>query len=93
MEKDHPVTQSELRAALADTKKELRSDIEASIETSRDELKEFMRGIETSLLTAFHSYAKGQTARIHGVESADADLKIRVAALEERVLSLETRRH
>ena len=89
MEKDHPVTQSELRAALADTKKELRSDIEAS----KDELKEFMRGIETSLLTAFHAYAKGQTARMHGVESADADLKIRVAALEERVLSLETRRH
>jgi hypothetical protein len=55
MEKDHPVTQSELHAALADVKKELRSDIEAS----KDELKEFMRQIETNMLTAFHGYAKG----------------------------------
>ena len=73
MEKDHPVTQSELRAALADVKTELRSEIEASKNELRDDLKEFMRQIETNLLTAFHGYGKGQQARLHTLEIADAD--------------------
>jgi hypothetical protein len=77
MEKDHPVTQSEMNAALT---------------AKTDELKEFMRQIETNLLTAFHGYGKGQQARMHTLEVADADVKIRLAALEDRVLSLETRR-
>lgn len=30
-----------------------------------DRLTEFMRGIETSLLTEFHLYVKAQTSRVH----------------------------
>ena len=67
----------ELRAALAES--EMRS-------------QEFSLNIETNLLTAFHGHAKGQTARLHTAEVAASDLAIRMAALEERVLHLETRR-
>jgi hypothetical protein len=47
-----PVTNAELQAALTATKNEL-----------RDELVEFMRQIETNLLTEFHRYAKTPLAR------------------------------
>lgn len=76
MENEHPVTQSELQAALAATE---------------ERMMEFMRQIETNLLTAFHSYAKGQGARVHTLETVDQELKIRMETLEDRVLSLETR--
>jgi hypothetical protein len=81
MEKDHPATKSELDATL-----------KAALTATKDELKEFMRQIETNLLTAFEGYGKGQPARMHTLEIADADVKIRLAALEDRILSLETRR-
>jgi len=66
--------------------------VETAISAAEARAQEFARNIETNLLTAFHSYAKGQTARFHTVETASADLAIRVAALEDRVLHLETRR-
>lgn len=76
MENDHPVTQRELQAGLT---------------TLEERLLDHMRQIETNLLTAFHSYAKGQYARLHTVETADQELRIRMDALEDRVLTLETR--
>jgi len=47
MSAEQPVTRAELRAALDETK---------------DDLKGFMRQIETNMLTAFHSYSQGMTA-------------------------------
>lgn len=47
--------------------------IRAIVAEAEDRLTEGMRGIETSLLTAFHSYAKGQTARLHTAETTGAD--------------------
>ena len=64
----------------------------AELEAQNEELKEFSRGIETSLLTAFHGYSRGQQARFHTIEITEADFKLRLAAIEERVLALETRR-
>ncbi|HYW42051.1 MAG TPA: hypothetical protein VE959_04290 [Bryobacteraceae bacterium] len=66
--------------------------ITSAIAASEERSQEFARNIETSLLTAFQTYAKGQNARFHTGESTSADLAIRVTALEERVLNLETRR-
>ena len=66
--------------------------VDTAVSAAEARAQEFARTIETNLLTAFHSYAKGQTARFHTVETASADLAIRVAALEDRVLHLETRR-
>jgi hypothetical protein len=76
-----PVTTAELQAALTATKNEL-----------RDELVEFMRQIETNLLTEFHRYAKSQQVRLHSLEMGESDLKARLAVIEERLLALEVRR-
>jgi hypothetical protein len=76
MEDDHPVTRQEFDTGLA---------------THDERLMEFMRQVETNLLTAFHSYAKGQYARLHTMETIDQELRIRMETLEDRVLSLETR--
>jgi hypothetical protein len=57
-----------------------------------DRLTELIRDVETQLLTAFHGYGKGQAARMHLLEVSDSTTSQRLAALEERVLNLETRR-
>jgi len=75
----------QIRTIVADT-------VADAVTAAEDRLTGKMRGIETNLLTAFHSYAKGQTARFHTVESTNADLLVRMAALEDRMLNLETRR-
>ncbi len=77
-----------LRAEIQQLGEVLRAEIAAAEERAQ----EFARNIETALLTAFHGHAKGQTARFHTTEVANADLAIRMAALEDRVLNLETRR-
>ena len=61
------------------------------LDAAKDDLMAAMRQIETNLLTEFHRYAKGQNARIHNVEVGETDMKLRLSALEDRVLSLETR--
>jgi hypothetical protein len=57
-----------------------------------DRLTELIRDVETQLLTAFHGYGKGQAARMHVLEVSDSATAQRLAALEERVLNLETHR-
>ena len=57
-----------------------------------DRLTELARDVETRLLTAFHGYGKGQAARMHVLEVSDTATAQRLAALEERVLNLETHR-
>ena len=61
------------------------------LDAAKDDLMAGMRQIETNLLTEFHRYAKGQNARIHNVEVGETDMKLRLSALEDRVLALETR--
>jgi hypothetical protein len=57
-----------------------------------DRLTDLIRNVETQLLTAFHGYGKGQAARMHVLEVSDSATAQRLAALEERVLNLETHR-
>lgn len=82
------ITKADLKAALA----ELRSELKADTTTLEDSLTEKMRQIETNLLTEFHRYAKGQQARMHHLETSDADLILRLASIEDRLLALESRR-
>jgi hypothetical protein len=98
MENDHPVTHKEfeaglakLEAVLADAKAEMAAQMAAQEERLTERLTEFSRQIETNLLTAFHGYGKGQSSRLHSVETNAQDLGVRVATLEDRVLALETR--
>ena len=76
MENENPVTRRELQV---------------EVKASEERLVDNMRQIETNLLTAFHSYAKGQYARLHTMETVDQELRIRMESLEDRVLTLETR--
>jgi hypothetical protein len=69
---------------------EVREIIRAEIAASEERMQEFARGIETNLLISFHGYGKDQAARLHAVEITYADLAPRMAALEERVVNLET---
>jgi len=82
-EDNRPATKEDLGRAV--------ESITAVIQAAEERSQEFARGIETNLLTAFHSYAKGQTARLHTAELTTYDMGIRIAALEERVLNIETR--
>ena len=85
---NQPATKQDIREAV----ETLTATIQAAIQTAEERAQEFTRGIETNLLTAFHGHAKGQTARLHSAETTTHDMGIRMAALEERVLNLETRR-
>jgi hypothetical protein len=82
-EDNRPATKQDLDRAV--------ESIAAAIQAAEDRSQEFARGIETNLLTAFHGHAKGQTARLHTAELTTHDMGIRIAALEERVLNIETR--
>jgi hypothetical protein len=83
-----PVTNAELQTALTAMKDELR----AELTEMKTELVEFTRQVETNLLTEFHRYAKAQQVRLHSLEMGEADVKQRLAVIEERLLALEVRR-
>jgi hypothetical protein len=83
MDSGQPATKAELDSAVA--------DLRSVIHSQKDELVDAIRQIETNLLTEFHRYAKGQNARLHNVEVGESDMKLRLSALEDRVLSIETR--
>jgi len=74
------------------TRAELREELKAFEVRLRDELMGAMRRIETNILTAFHGYSRGVSAHLHDVDTGQHDLRIRVSALEDRVMALETRR-
>jgi hypothetical protein len=82
-EDNRPATKQDLDRAV--------ESIAAAIQAAEDRSQESARGIETNLLTAFHGHAKGQTARLHTAELTTHDMGIHIAALEERVLNIETR--
>lgn len=87
-EDQSPITKQDLREALDAVVQSIRAEILASEQRSQ----EFARTIETNMLTAFHGHARALTARLHTGEIAAADLAIRMAALEDRMLNLECRR-
>ena len=58
-----------------------------------DRITELIRDTETKLLTAFHGYAKGTSARLQRVEISESANAARIEALESRVLELETRQN
>ena len=86
-EDNRPATKQDLDRAV----ESIATAIGAEIQAAEDRAQKFARGIEANLLTAFHGHAKGQTARLHTAELTTHDMGIRIAALEERVLNIETR--
>ncbi len=77
---------------MADSDPITKKDLEELKVALTESLTELIRDVETSLLTSFHGYGKGQAGRMTALEVGDAAVRQRLDALEQRVLSLETRR-
>jgi len=85
---DRAATQRDVATAI--TAAEQR--ITAAIIAAEGRAAERARDLQTEILRGLESFARGNFARFHSVESNQTDLNIRMAALEERVMYLETRR-
>ena len=95
---DNPATLRDLAAAgqrtadaIADARRETVEAIADAKRETVEALTEVMRDMQTELLTGLASFARGNFARFHSIESNQTDVNIRLAALEERVMNLETR--
>ena len=64
----------------------------AAFSAAEERAVERARDLQTEVLRGLEAFARGNFARFHSVESNQTDINIRMAALEERVLYLETRR-
>ena len=89
---DRPATLRDLTTAIAATELRTAEAIVTAKRQTVDELTEVMRDMQTEILTGLQAFARGNFTRFHTVESTQTDLNIRMAALEERVMYLETRR-
>jgi len=76
----------ELRKYLDDLKAQLQGDLLAAEERAAERLHD----TETRLLRAFADYHTGWDNRFKRIEVSDATIAERLAALETRVLRLET---
>ena len=92
---DRPATLQDLTTALAAAEQRITS----AIATAEERAAERARDMQTEILKGLESFARGNFARFHTVDArAQAietnliDNNTRLAALEERVLYLETRR-
>jgi hypothetical protein len=66
--------------------------IAIQIGASEERTLEAARAMQSEILRGLEAFARGNFARMHRIETSDADSNIRITALEERVLYLETRR-
>lgn len=57
----------------------------------KEHATEIARDLQTEMLRGLEGFARGNFARFHSLESNQTDINTRMAALEERVLYLETR--
>jgi len=91
---DHnaPITKQHLAEALGHAVETIATEIKAAEERADARARETERNMQTEILRGLEGFAKGNFARIHRLETSDADTNTRITALEERVLYLETRR-
>jgi hypothetical protein len=66
--------------------------VAAAEERIETRAQETARAMQTEILRGLEGFARGNFARMHRLETSDADTNTRITALEERVLYLETRR-
>jgi hypothetical protein len=62
-----------------------------AIAAAKNDTIEAMREMQTEILRGIEAFARGNFARMHRLETSDAATVEQLAALEERVLRLETR--
>ena len=61
------------------------------IEQAEHRTIEAVRDMQTEMLRGIEAFARGNFARMHRLETSDAATVEQLAALEERVMRLETR--
>jgi hypothetical protein len=83
-----PMTPEDRPATLGD----LTTAIDSAEQRIVDRLTEVMRDMQTEILNGLQAFARGNFARFNSIESHQSDINIRLAAIEERVMYLETRR-
>ncbi|MEO8597353.1 MAG: hypothetical protein ABI759_28805 [Candidatus Solibacter sp.] len=75
-----------------DDLQQIREIVATELAQAEERAAERSRDMRTELLTGLAAFARGNFARFHSVESVQTDTQTRIAALEERVMNLETRR-
>jgi hypothetical protein len=85
---DRPATLRDVTTAVAAAEQR----ITAAITAAEERAGERARDLQTEILRGLEAFAKGNFTRFHTVESHQNDINIRLAAIEERVMYLETRR-
>src|ERR1035437_4510692 len=83
-----PMTPEDRPATLSD----LTTAIDSAEQRIIDRLTAVMRDLQTEILIGLQAFARGNSARFNSLESHQSDINIRLAAIEERVMYLETRR-
>jgi hypothetical protein len=89
---DKPATLRALTTAIAASEQRITTGITAAITAAEERAAERARDMQTEILKGLQAFAKGNFARFNSIESNQTDINIRMAALEERVMYLETRR-
>ena len=84
---------AELSAHIEQSLQTTRAELSAHIEQSQERTIEAMRDMQTEILRGLQAFATGNYARMHRIETSDTATNTRIEALEQRVLSLETRLH
>jgi phage shock protein A len=79
-------SQQEIQAAFSVAQAETISAVVAAEQRAAERA----RDMQTEILRAIEASARGVSARVHRLETSDADVNARIAALEERVLYLWT---
>jgi hypothetical protein len=90
-----PATKEDLARLRAEMKEDLaqvRAEMKEDLGQAKVETLEAMRDMQSEILRGLEAFARGNFARMHRLETSDTDTAIRLTALEERVLYLETRR-
>jgi ribosomal protein S10 len=82
----------DIAAAQRQTVDQLRGEIAAARQQTVEQLTETMRDMQSEILRGFETFARGNFVRLHTLESNQADVNLRLAVIEERLLNLETRR-
>jgi hypothetical protein len=65
--------------------------ITATVAAAEQRAVEVMRDMQTEILRGIEAFARGNFARMVRLETADTSTTQRLAAIEERLLMLETR--
>ncbi len=68
-----------------------RNTIQAMLDRAEGRTIEAMRDMQTEILKGIEAFARGNFARMRRLETSDSATTERLAAIEDRLLMLETR--